>query len=110
MGAFNPGTSFENKGLGTTSMPTPPPKKKSPDPNSYAMTQLQHIMRGIKPSSASQKVASQKIIERELERQQKEEDERIYESKQRGTRYLEKFRDDMFLKPRSGTSLFKQLS
>jgi hypothetical protein len=82
--------------------PSPPPKRASPDPNSYAMTQLRNIMRGIKPTNATRQVSSQKILQKEIERQQKEQDEKLYESKERGTRCLEKLRDDVFLKPRSG--------
>ena len=89
-----------------TFTPSPPPKPASPHPNSHAMTQLHNIMRGIKPSNAARQVATQKILQKEIEQQQKERDEKLYESKERGTRCLEKFRDDLFLKPKSGMSSF----
>jgi hypothetical protein len=88
--------------------PSPPPKRTGPDPNSHAMTQLRNIMRGTKPSNAARQVATQKTLQKELERHLKERDEKIFESKERGTRCLEKFRDNLILKPRTGMTSFLQ--
>ena len=101
MGLINNGNGPEK-----TFTPSPPPKRASPEPNFHAMTQLRNIMRGIKPSNAARQVATQKILQKEIERQQKKQDEKLYESKERGTRCLEKFRDDLFLKPKSGMTSF----
>ena len=60
----------------TTITPSPPPKRAGPDPNSPAMTQLRNIMLGIKPSNVARQVATQKILQKEFERLQKEEEEK----------------------------------
>lgn len=77
--------------------------------SSHLTAQLHNNMEMISSSNAVLQVAAQKVFEKELERQTKEPHEKLYESKERGTRCLEKFRDDLLLKPKSGKVSFQQL-
>ena len=89
----------------TTITASPSPKSTS----SHLKPQLHNNIEMISPSNAVRQVATQKVFKKELERQTKEQDEKLYENKERGTRCLEKFRDDLLLKPKSGKVSFQPL-
>lgn len=80
-------------------------QSKPASPNSHVMSQLHKLMEGVVLTGATRNVSAQIELKKELERKQKEEEKNMYDRKERGTRCLEKFREDV-LKPRSGMITF----
>lgn len=72
--------------------------------SAHLTAQLDNNMEVISASKAEgSQVGRKKVFsKKELERQTKERDEKLYESKERETRCLGKFRDNLLLTPKSG--------